>query len=82
MKICDVAICHRPFSEESKLQLCQRHENALQNLDKTYSGWIKAYGKQYNKKKYYLTLITNEELKTGKWVREVINHLMEEEVSS
>jgi hypothetical protein len=81
MKICDVAICHRPVDYKSQYNFCQRHEKGFIQLGKTYSDWVKAYGNKYSKKKYYVALLTNEEIKTGIWIREVINHILEEEAS-
>ena len=79
--ICLVEVCHRPKDIESTRGFCNRHEKAYENLQNHFKEWQVAYGEKYRKKKYYQNLLTNEDVSSGKWVKEVVKHLFELEVS-
>ena len=79
--ICLVEVCHRPKDIDSIHDFCNRHDKAYENIQSNFKEWKVAYGEKYRKKKYYQNLLTNEEVSSGKWVKEVIKHLLELEVS-
>ncbi|MFV2016058.1 MAG: hypothetical protein ACC656_11555 [Candidatus Heimdallarchaeota archaeon] len=79
--ICLIEVCHRPKDNASKHDYCSRHEKAYENIESTFQEWIVAYGKKYRKKKYLQNLLTNQDVSSGKWVKEVVKQLLEEEVS-
>ncbi len=79
--ICLVEICHRPKDIDSKNDFCNRHEMAYDQIQNNFQEWQTAYGQKYRKRKYYQNLLTNKDLISGKWVKEVVKHLLEEEVS-
>ncbi|OLS23320.1 MAG: hypothetical protein HeimC2_27220 [Candidatus Heimdallarchaeota archaeon LC_2] len=79
--ICLIEICHRPKDIEGTHDFCNRHEKAYQNIQSHFKEWRVAYGENYRKKKYYQNLLTHEDVSSGKWVKEVVKHLLELEVS-
>ena len=79
--ICLVEVCHRPKDNDSTNDFCNRHEKAFENVQDTFKEWQLAYGEEYRKKKYLQNLLTNENLVSGKWVKEVVKDLLEAEVS-
>ncbi len=69
---CVIDKCNRK-SEDS---YCHGHEIAQENLDSGYTAWKKAFGKKLTKKSYLSSIVKDEDLKVGIFVREVAAHLI------
>ncbi|MHA2029866.1 MAG: hypothetical protein ACW99A_17745 [Candidatus Kariarchaeaceae archaeon] len=79
--ICSIEVCHRPKDSDRENDFCNRHEMAYEKIQSTFQEWQIAYGQKYRKRKYLQNLLTNQEVPSGKWVKEVVKHLLEEEIS-
>jgi len=66
-------------SLDVKGEFCILHNDALQNLERQYSQWVKSYRGELGKEEYYRKLLSLNE--TGPAVKAVIRYVQEKEGS-
>ena len=67
---CEISPCYR----EAEGNFCQSHLNITKELETSFKQWKYALGGKFSLEMFYEEL-QNEELKTGKWVLEIIEHI-------
>ena len=64
-------ICKRPI--EAPSDYCTLHNAAFKNIEHAYPEWSKAYDEKLTMKEFFDKIAALPE--TGKWAKEVIQHL-------
>lgn len=68
-------ICGRELDDDA--EFCQYHNEALENIKVAFDDWKRAMGIDWNA---YLGRLIDEE-NIGKWAREVVEYLMQQDDS-